>query len=156
MDKIWDRKWSRRTDKKSKAKNKNKNCRTENNTYFGWTQTQLIITKLKQKNWVEWQVSNRLKIKKINVNRPNKSWNVKPNECIFFFVSKVEISPYFNNSKLRDFCMEKGITVTAYAPLGAPGRTWWDILSQPFLYFPFDSFTLNGSVQFPIFEILGL
>ncbi|XP_076114521.1 aldo-keto reductase family 1 member B1-like isoform X2 [Mytilus galloprovincialis] len=33
---------------------------------------------------------------------------------------QVEIHPYFSNRKLVDFCLSKGITVTAYAPLANP------------------------------------
>lgn len=37
---------------------------------------------------------------------------------------QIEISPYFSNEHLRDFCKEKGMVITAYAPLGAPLRPW--------------------------------
>lgn len=37
---------------------------------------------------------------------------------------QIEISPYFSNKRLADFCKEKGMVVTAYAPLGASTRPW--------------------------------
>jgi diketogulonate reductase-like aldo/keto reductase len=37
---------------------------------------------------------------------------------------KVEISPLWQQKKIREFCEEKGIHVTAYSPLGAKGMLW--------------------------------
>ncbi|KAA8532398.1 hypothetical protein F0562_032433 [Nyssa sinensis] len=39
-------------------------------------------------------------------------------------VNQVEISPLWQQKKLRKFCEEKGIHVTAYSPLGARGTAW--------------------------------
>ncbi|KAG6736117.1 hypothetical protein POTOM_061181 [Populus tomentosa] len=39
-------------------------------------------------------------------------------------VNQVEISPLWQQKKIRDFCEEKGIHVTAYSPLGAKGMLW--------------------------------
>nr|XP_022326992.1 aldose reductase-related protein 1-like isoform X2 [Crassostrea virginica] len=37
---------------------------------------------------------------------------------------QIEVHPYLSNKKLVDFCQANGISVTAYAPLGNPNRTW--------------------------------
>ncbi|XP_061972018.1 non-functional NADPH-dependent codeinone reductase 2-like [Populus nigra] len=39
-------------------------------------------------------------------------------------VNQVEISPLWQQKKIREFCEEKGIHVTAYSPLGAKGTLW--------------------------------
>ncbi|XP_046559656.1 aldose reductase-related protein 2-like [Haliotis rubra] len=37
---------------------------------------------------------------------------------------QIEVNPFFSNVKLIDFCRERGLTVTAYAPFGNPNRPW--------------------------------
>ncbi|TYJ45187.1 hypothetical protein E1A91_A02G038600v1 [Gossypium mustelinum] len=39
-------------------------------------------------------------------------------------VNQVEMSPMWQQKKLRKFCEEKGIVVEAYSPLGARGTAW--------------------------------
>ncbi|KAH6821450.1 oxidoreductase superfamily protein [Perilla frutescens var. hirtella] len=41
-------------------------------------------------------------------------------------LNQVEMNPLWQQKKLRDFCMEKGIHVTAYSPLGANNTMWGD------------------------------
>ncbi|BFG16327.1 hypothetical protein CerSpe_026010 [Prunus speciosa] len=39
-------------------------------------------------------------------------------------VNQVEMSPFWQQKKLRDFCKDNGIVVTAFSPLGAMGTGW--------------------------------
>ncbi|KAF8395083.1 hypothetical protein HHK36_019023 [Tetracentron sinense] len=39
-------------------------------------------------------------------------------------VNQVEMNPLWQQKKLRQFCREKGIHITAYSPLGAKGTLW--------------------------------
>ncbi|OAY29368.1 non-functional NADPH-dependent codeinone reductase 2 [Manihot esculenta] len=39
-------------------------------------------------------------------------------------VNQVEMNPLWQQKKLRDFCEQKGIHISAYSPLGATGTLW--------------------------------
>ena len=49
-----------------------------------------------------------------------KSCKIKP------VANQVEVHPFFQNDALIKFCQENGVVVTAYAPLGAPDRAWYE------------------------------
>ncbi|WVZ18052.1 hypothetical protein V8G54_005374 [Vigna mungo] len=39
-------------------------------------------------------------------------------------VNQVEMNPTWQQKQLREYCQAKGIIITAYSPLGAPGALW--------------------------------
>lgn len=39
-------------------------------------------------------------------------------------MNQVECHPNLNQKKLREFCAQRGIAITAYSPFGSPKRTW--------------------------------
>jgi aldehyde reductase len=39
-------------------------------------------------------------------------------------VNQIEIHPYLRNEKLVQFCQARGVTITAYTPLGQPHASW--------------------------------
>lgn len=43
---------------------------------------------------------------------------------MFTITSQVEVNPVWQQKKLREFCVGKGIQVCAYSPLGGKGALW--------------------------------
>jgi len=48
-------------------------------------------------------------------------------------VNQVECHPYLRQPELKQFCQEKNILITAYSPLGAPGRPGYEHSDLPIL-----------------------
>ncbi|XP_011314061.1 aldose reductase-like [Fopius arisanus] len=52
------------------------------------------------------------------IERLLKSCTIKP------VTNQVEVHPYLAQKELSKFCNDRGITITAYSPLGSPNRPW--------------------------------
>ena len=39
-------------------------------------------------------------------------------------INQIEIHPHLPQHELVKFCQDHGIIITAFSPLGAPGRSW--------------------------------
>lgn len=48
-------------------------------------------------------------------------------------MNQVELHPYLQQSRLIDFCHERGIAMTAYSPLGTPGRVREHSKNEPII-----------------------
>ena len=50
-------------------------------------------------------------------------------------IKQIGMNPTWQQKKLRDYCQAKGITITAYSPLGAKGARWGtnDVLDNELL-----------------------
>lgn len=52
--------------------------------------------------------------------------DILDNSVIKPAVLQVEVSPYFQQEKLVNFCQERGVTMIAFSSFGSPGRPWAD------------------------------
>ncbi|XP_003743339.1 aldo-keto reductase family 1 member B1 [Galendromus occidentalis] len=64
------------------------------------------------------------------VERILKEATIKP------VMNQVECHPYLIQKKLKAFCEERGIKITAYCPLGSPDRAWATADEPPLLEHP--------------------
>ncbi|CAB3411279.1 unnamed protein product [Caenorhabditis bovis] len=79
------------------------------------------------------EAHNNGKVRSIGISNFNhkqieRLWNaasVKPS------VLQIEMHPFFNQEKLRKFCAQKNIAVTAYSPLGNPGSAFFRKSGDP-------------------------
>ncbi|KAM5567947.1 non-functional NADPH-dependent codeinone reductase 2 [Rosa sericea] len=77
--------------------------------------------------WAAMEESQRLGLtKSIGVSNfsSKKTENLLSFATIPPSVNQVEMSPFWQQKKLRDFCKANGVVVTAYSPLGGGGTSW--------------------------------
>ncbi|XP_066248968.1 aldo-keto reductase family 1 member B1-like [Euwallacea similis] len=60
-------------------------------------------------------------ISNFNKKQVDRLWE---NSTIKPVTNQIEVHPYLNQKKLIAHCQAKGITITAYSPLGSPDRPW--------------------------------
>lgn len=67
-------------------------------------------------------------VKHIGVSNFNREQiqHILDNATIRPATNQVEVHPYYNNSELVNFCQSKGVSITAYSPLGSADRPWAD------------------------------
>ncbi|XP_004309975.1 PREDICTED: non-functional NADPH-dependent codeinone reductase 2-like [Fragaria vesca subsp. vesca] len=77
--------------------------------------------------WADMEEAQRLGLtKSIGISNfsTKKTQNLLSFATIPPSVNQVEMSPFWQQKKLRDFCKANGIVVTAFSPLGAIGTSW--------------------------------